>query len=42
MPTMDFFRLPATARVSLAIYNTLEEIDKLILAILKVKKIFKK
>ncbi len=29
MPVMDFFGLPATARASFAMYNTREEIDKL-------------
>ena len=42
MPTMDFFKLAATARVSLAIYNTIEEVDKLVIAIIKAKKLFKK
>ncbi|MGE5458681.1 MAG: cysteine desulfurase, partial [Methanococcaceae archaeon] len=32
-PVMDFFKVPATARVSLAMYNTKEEIDKLVIAI---------
>lgn len=29
MPVMEFFRVPATARASLAFYNTFEEIDRL-------------
>ena len=29
MPVMEFFRIPATARASLAFYNTREEIDRL-------------
>jgi cysteine desulfurase/selenocysteine lyase len=30
MPVMDFFCIPATARASLAFYNTFEEIDRLV------------
>src|SRR5690606_13582045 len=33
MPVMDFFQVPATARASLAFYNTFEEIDRLIAAL---------
>jgi cysteine desulfurase/selenocysteine lyase len=33
MPVMDFFRVPATARASLAFYNTFEEIDRLVAAL---------
>jgi cysteine desulfurase/selenocysteine lyase len=33
MPVMDFFDLPATARASLAFYNTREEIDLLAAAL---------
>src|SRR5580693_2197774 len=29
MPVMDFFEVPATARASFALYNTLDEIDRL-------------
>jgi cysteine desulfurase/selenocysteine lyase len=29
MPVMDFFEVPATARASFALYNTVEEIDRL-------------
>ncbi|MEW6652351.1 MAG: cysteine desulfurase [Bacteroidota bacterium] len=39
-PIMQRFNLPATARASFAFYNTKEEIDKLILGIHKVKKMF--
>jgi cysteine desulfurase/selenocysteine lyase len=39
-PVMDFFKIPATARASLAFYNTREEIDALIAGILKVKEVF--
>ena len=40
MPIMEFFKIPATARVSIAHYNTKEEIDVFINALLKVKEIF--
>lgn len=39
-PIMQRYNVPATARASFAFYNTKEEIDKLILGILKVKKMF--
>ena len=38
-PVMDFFRVPATVRASLAAYNTKEEIDALIRGIERVKEI---
>lgn len=41
MPVMDFFQVPAITRLSLAMYNTKEEIDACIDAIVKVKQIFK-
>jgi cysteine desulfurase/selenocysteine lyase len=40
MPVMDFFRVPATARASLAFYNTREEIDVLVRALASVNRIF--
>ncbi|MBI1870184.1 MAG: cysteine desulfurase [Chlamydiae bacterium] len=40
MPVMDFFNVPATARVSFAFYNTPEEIETLAAALRKVKGIF--
>ncbi|MFO1519148.1 MAG: cysteine desulfurase [bacterium] len=40
MPVMQHFNVPATARASLAFYNTKEEIDALVKAIKKVKEIF--
>jgi cysteine desulfurase/selenocysteine lyase len=40
MPLIDWYKIPATVRASFAFYNTMEEIDSLIEAILKVKKIF--
>ena len=39
-PIMKRYNLPATARASFAFYNTREEIDKLVLGIHKVKKMF--
>jgi cysteine desulfurase/selenocysteine lyase len=39
-PVMDFFQLPATARASLAFYNTHEEIDALVAGIRKVTEVF--
>lgn len=39
-PIMQRFNLPATARASFAFYNTKDEIDKLVLGIHKVKKMF--
>lgn len=39
-PLMARFNVPATARASFAFYNTKEEVDKLILGIQKVKKMF--
>lgn len=41
MPVMDHYTLPATARASLAFYNTRDDIDRLIAAILKVKEVFR-
>lgn len=39
-PVMDFFDLPATARASFGLYTTREDIDRLIEALYKVRKIF--
>ena len=39
-PLMERFKVPATARASLAFYNTKEEIDALARAVEKVKQIF--
>ncbi len=39
-PVMKRFGIPATARASFAFYNTMEEIDALATALLKVKEIF--
>jgi cysteine desulfurase / selenocysteine lyase len=40
-PVMDRFGIPATARASLAFYNTIEELDALARAIQKVSDVFK-
>jgi cysteine desulfurase/selenocysteine lyase len=39
-PVMDFFGVPATARASFACYNTREEVDVLVAALQKVRKVF--
>jgi cysteine desulfurase/selenocysteine lyase len=39
-PLMDRLGVPATARASLAVYNTREEIDALVAAIAKVREVF--
>ncbi len=39
-PVMDRFGVPATARASLAMYNTVQEIDQLVAALSKVREIF--
>jgi len=39
-PVMDRFGIPATARASLALYNTREEIDALVTGIYRVKEVF--
>ena len=39
-PVMDRFKVPATARASFGVYNTREDIDRLVSAIHTVKGIF--
>jgi cysteine desulfurase/selenocysteine lyase len=39
-PIMDFFEIAGTNRVSFSIYNSMEDVDKLVLAIKKVHDIF--
>jgi cysteine desulfurase / selenocysteine lyase len=39
-PIMEFFNIPATARASLGLYNTREDIDALIWGLRKVKEVF--
>jgi cysteine desulfurase / selenocysteine lyase len=40
MPVMDFFKVPATARASFALYNTFEEVDRLAAGVERARKIF--
>ena len=37
MPLMEFMKIPGTVRASFAFYNTAEEIDQLVLAIIKAR-----
>lgn len=39
-PVMDRFGVPATARASLAMYNTTDDIDRLVTALSKVREVF--
>ncbi|MGE5340396.1 MAG: cysteine desulfurase [Candidatus Omnitrophota bacterium] len=39
-PVMDFFHIPATARASFGLYNTRDDVDRLIDALEKVKEVF--
>jgi cysteine desulfurase / selenocysteine lyase len=39
-PVMEHFGVPATARASFSLYNTEEDIDRLMAAVLKVKEVF--
>ena len=40
MPVMEHYGVPATARASFAFYNTIEEIDKLFIALVKARDLF--
>ncbi|HVT63232.1 MAG TPA: cysteine desulfurase [Legionellaceae bacterium] len=40
MPLMDFYNVPATTRISLAVYNTIEEIDQCVEILNTVEKVF--
>ena len=40
MPVMDFYGVPATARASLAFYNTREEVDRLATALGRAREVF--
>ena len=40
MPLMDFFEVPATTRISLSFYNTVDEIDRCMEALEKVIEVF--
>ena len=39
-PIMDFYDIPATARASFSFYNTKNDVDKLVKAIIKTKEVF--
>jgi cysteine desulfurase/selenocysteine lyase len=39
-PVMEFFGVPATARASFSLYNTRDEVDALVRAVLKVREVF--
>ena len=41
MPLHEFFNLPATTRASFYVYNTPDEVDRLVQGIAKVRQIFK-
>jgi cysteine desulfurase/selenocysteine lyase len=40
MPLMDFYGVSATSRISLSFYNTIQEIDRCVAALQKVKEVF--
>jgi cysteine desulfurase/selenocysteine lyase len=40
MPLIEWYKIPATVRASFAFYNTVEEIDSLLEAIIRVKQMF--
>lgn len=42
MPVMEFFQVPATTRLSIAMYNTKEEIDIFIKALTKAEQLFRR
>jgi len=42
MPIMEFYGVPATARISFGIYNTVSDTDQLIKALHQVKRMFKR
>jgi cysteine desulfurase/selenocysteine lyase len=39
-PLMDFLNLPGTSRISFSIYNTMQEVDQMIIALKEVKELF--
>ncbi len=41
MPVMTFFGIPSTARLSIGLYNTIEDVNQLITALKKAKAMFK-
>ncbi len=40
MPVMDYFGLPATARASFALYNTMDEVDQMFAALEQARRVF--
>ncbi len=40
-PVMEFFKIPATARASLGLYNMREDIEALVAGLRKVKEVFR-
>ncbi|MDB6096520.1 MAG: sufS [Francisellaceae bacterium] len=42
MPIMDYYKIPASVRVSFGLYNTLEDVDDLVRALHKVIEMFKR
>lgn len=40
-PVMDFFKIPATVRISIGLYNTRQDIDALLRGLGAVKEIFR-
>jgi cysteine desulfurase/selenocysteine lyase len=41
MPVMDYFKVPATVRASMAFYNTRADVDALVRGIQKVFEVFR-
>jgi cysteine desulfurase/selenocysteine lyase len=39
-PVMDFFSIPATARASFGLYNTVQDVDLLVKGLTKIKEVF--
>ena len=39
-PLMDYFKLPGTTRASFTIYNTMEEVDRLVATLKDIQKFF--
>ena len=39
-PVLDYFGIPATVRASFAVYNTRDEVDRLVAALQRVREIF--
>jgi cysteine desulfurase / selenocysteine lyase len=41
MPLMEYYKVPATARISFALYNTLQDIEQLMIGLQKAQEVFK-